>query len=152
MWVLYLDTPREKSKVNGAAVGQYSAWLAFFHWLAFLCNDFSLEAAIMLSAQKQRFSFMAEIPKKYNWTRAQHKHSPTFLFGSWCSHWHSFGPRQPALPQIMNAQAQGAARITDCSHSSGRTKCWEKVQTPICEPGWATQPQHLRPIPGLGWF
>lgn len=39
MWVLYLDTPREKSKVNGAAVGQYSAWLAFFHWLAFLCNE-----------------------------------------------------------------------------------------------------------------
>lgn len=106
----------------------------------------------MLSAQKQRFSSVSEIPKKYNWARAQHKHSPSFLFGSWCSHWHSFGPQQPSLSQIMNAQAQGAAHITDCSHTLGMTKCWEKIQTPTCEPAWATQPQHLRPIPGLGWF
>lgn len=54
----------------------------------------------LLSAQKQRFSFVAEIPKKYNGARAQHKHSPPFPSGCWCSHWHSSGPWQPAVPQV----------------------------------------------------
>lgn len=40
MWVLYLITPWEKNKANGAAAGQNSGWLAFFHLLAFLCKEF----------------------------------------------------------------------------------------------------------------
>lgn len=102
----------------------------------------------MLSALNQRFSFVAEIAKKYNWARAQQRAEPHV------SVWQLVLPLTQFWPVTASTAPDNARHRSHTVHSGrlGMTKCSEKAQTPRCEPGWATQPQHLRPIPGPGRF
>lgn len=98
----------------------------------FPAKSFGFEAVALLSAQNQRFSLVAEIPKKCSWARAQQQQNPTFLCAL----------TDTALALTTSTAPGNARHRPDCSHRHfGYAKC---------EPGWATQPQELRAIPGLG--
>lgn len=108
MWVLYLITPWEKARQMGLLQDRIQAGLHSSIYLTFPAKSFGFEAVLRFSAQNQRFSLVAETPKKRSWARAQQKQSPRFCVAAGALT-DTFWPWQAALPQVMPGTGSSTA-------------------------------------------